>query len=88
VHEFRHHALGLVLVVAASQHLHRVAEAVFAPQAFLEQVRIVGNQLVGGLEDAAGAAVVLFELDDLEIGVVVLELVQVLGARTAPGVHD
>ena len=87
VHEFRHHALGLVFVVAAGQHPHWVAEAVLTPQPLLEKVRVVGDECVGGLENAAGAAIVLFELDDLEVGVVVLELVQVLGARATPRVH-
>ena len=76
-----------MFLVAAGQYPHRVAEAVFAPQAFLEDMRIVGDQLIGGLQDAAGTTIVLFELDDFKVGVIVLKLVQIFGARAAPGVH-
>ncbi|MNM29021.1 hypothetical protein D3C81_395510 [compost metagenome] len=84
--DFHGHAFGLGFLVLAADHADLVAHAHFAPQLLFERMRIVGDQHVGAAQDAAGGAVVLFEHDDLQGGVVLLEQHQVLGARTTPGV--
>ncbi|MNQ38732.1 hypothetical protein D3C85_523250 [compost metagenome] len=58
-----------------------------APQLLLERMRVVGDQHVGALEDAAGGAVVLLEHHHLEAGEVVLEQHEVFRPRAAPGVN-
>ena len=81
-----HHLLGLGLGVLAGQHADGFAVAQFAPQALLEHVRVVGDEPVGALEDAAAGPVVLFQLDDLQARIVLLQPAQVLRACAAPGV--
>ena len=80
------HPLGLVLGVAAVGHDDLVARAVLGPQALVEQLLVIGDDGVGGFQDAARGAVVLLELDDLELGVVLLQQLQVLDVRAAPGI--
>ena len=84
--QLHHHQLGLVLGVLRGGDGQRVAGAVLAPQALVEQLGVVGDQRVGGLEDALHRAVVLLELDHLEARVVALQGAQVLAVRAAPGV--
>ncbi len=57
-----------------------------APQVLLEQLGVVLDEVVGALQDALRGAVILFQLDDAQGGVVVLQVVQVGGTGTAPGV--
>ncbi|MNS69804.1 hypothetical protein D3C72_1031320 [compost metagenome] len=47
---------------------------------------VVGNQYVGALEDAPLGAIVLFQLDELEAGEILVQQHQVLRLGTAPGV--
>jgi hypothetical protein len=62
-----------VLGVAAVGDDDLLALAVLGPQALVEELLVVGDDGVGGLEDAARGAVVLLELDDLELRVVALQ---------------
>ena len=86
VQQLRYHAFRFVFLIARLHDPDRVAETQLAPQAFLEDVRVVADQGIGGLEYASGGAVVLFQLDDLEIGEVALQVHQVFRLRAAPGV--
>jgi hypothetical protein len=56
------------------------------PQLLVEQFFVVRNQRVGRLEDAYRRAVVLFELDQLEVRVVARQPAQVLDVGAAPAV--
>ncbi len=58
----------------------------FRPQLLLEGVRVVGDQDVRALQNAAGGAVVLLEHHHLQRGEVFLQLHQVFRPRAAPGV--
>ena len=49
-------------------------------------MRVVANEFIGALQDAAGGTVVLFQLDDFEHGVILLQLRNVFRACTAPRV--
>jgi len=86
VDDFRHDLLGFDHFVPVAQYAQRIAVAQLAPEFFLERVRIVRNQMVGDFQDAAGRAVILLQLDDLEPRVVFLQLCQVFGLSAAPGV--
>ena len=81
-----HHRLGLVLVVVAGDHLDRVAEAERGPQPLGVQLGVVVDQRVGGSQDGAAGAVVLLELDHLQLRIVVGQAPQVLQGRAAPAV--
>ena len=64
----------------------RLALALIAPQFLDVGVRVVGDQGVGGAQDARAATVILFQLDDLQVGVIARQQVEVFRLRTAPGV--
>ena len=84
--EPRDDELRLGLVVAGGQHADRVAVAERAPQALLEQLRVVRDQRVGALQDAHAGTVVLLELHHGERRVVARQLREVLQRRAAPAV--
>src|ERR1700730_1571461 len=52
-----------------------------------EAARVVGNESVGRLQNGGGGAVVLLEAEQLRVGVVAAELLQVLDARASPAVY-
>ena len=79
-------AFGFVLVVAAFDDAQRRAIGLLAPELLVEHVRVVRDQRVGRAQHAAGAAIVLLELDDLELRVIARELGEVFRIRAAPGV--
>ncbi len=64
----------------------RLAFAAGGPQLLAQAALVVGDQRVGGLEDAGGGAVVLLQTDGLGIGKILAELLQVLDPRAAPAV--
>ena len=84
--EARDNSLGLVLLVVALDHAHRLAIAERAPQFFLEQLRVVADHHVGCAQDVAGRAVVLLQRDDLERRVLLRQALQVVDGRAAPAV--
>ena len=77
---------GFRFFVAQAVDVDAFAVVDGAPQAFFDDVRVVGNQGVGGGEDALVAAVVLFEFDGFEARVVFVQVQDVLRARAAKGV--
>ena len=58
----------------------------FRPQALVEERGVVGDEGVGRGEDATRGAVILLELDHLQLGVVLLQQLQVLDIGAAPGI--
>src|SRR5690606_10877584 len=84
--DFQGHALALGLLVARTDHTDLVAVAHLRPELFLEYVRVVGNQHVGALEDAAGGAVVLLQHHHFQRGVILFQAHQIFRARATPGV--
>ena len=82
----RHRAFGLVLFAVALDHAYRLAVAELAPELFLEDLRVGRDHVVGGLQDVAGRAVVLFERDDLELRIVLRQALQVVDGGAAPAV--
>jgi hypothetical protein len=80
------HRLGLLFPILADADGDRVAVAEVGPQLLVEQLLVVRNQGVGRLEDAYRRAVVLFELDHLQVQVVARQPAQVLDVGAAPAV--
>jgi hypothetical protein len=66
--QLHHHRFGLVLRGLAGHHGHRLAGAVLGPQLLVEELLVVGDHRVGGVQDARGGAVVLLQLDDPQVG--------------------
>jgi hypothetical protein len=64
----------------------RIARAELGPQLLVEQFLVVRDQGVGRLEDAYRRAVVLFELDHLEVRVVARQAAQIGDIGTAPAI--
>ncbi len=82
----RHGALGLVLLVVAGHHAHRLALAQFAEQRLGEQLGVRPDDVVGRAQDGRGGAVVLLQLDDLELRKVLRQLLQIVQRGAAPAV--
>ena len=49
-----------------------------APHAFLDLVAVVGDDIVRRLDDGLGGAVVLLQTDQLVVGIIVLEVEDIL----------
>ncbi|MOA57747.1 hypothetical protein D3C78_1819850 [compost metagenome] len=64
--QFPHHPLGLVIFIVGRDHLQLFAVAQFGEQAFFKDVRVVGNQDIGGLQNTFAGTVVLLKLDHLQ----------------------
>ena len=77
---------GLLAVVAALEDDEGVALGAVGPEAFAVAVRVVGDDVVGGVEDARGGAVVLLEFDDPGGLKGVLEAEDMSGLGAAPAV--
>ena len=81
-----HGALGLVFFVVGVHHAHRLAFTQIAPQVFGEQLGVGANHVVGGPQNGTGGAVVLLQLDDLELRVINRQLFQVVQRGAAPAI--
>ena len=81
-----HGALGLVFFMVRVHHTNRLAFAQIAPQVLGKQLGVGANHVVGGPQNGAGGAVVLLQLDDLELRVVNRQLFQVVQRGAAPAV--
>ena len=58
-----HHPLRFGKVAGGFKHAHRLARASVGAQVFAQAVAVVADQLVGRIQNVAGAAVVLLQLD-------------------------
>src|SRR5690606_210536 len=82
--DFGGHPLGFGVFVGAADNANGVAQAHFAPQRLIKVVGIVGDQMVGDAQNTAGGAIVLLQLDHLQLGIVAGELRHVFRAGAAP----
>ena len=82
-----HHVLRFFFLVLGGHDVQRVAVTVFAPQVFFVQPGVVGDDAVGGAQDADGRAVILRQLDDFQARVILVQLVQVFHVGTAPAIN-
>ena len=81
------HRIGFVFFIFTRQHLHHIAQPVFAPQLFLKQFGIVADDLVGNPQNARAGAIILLKLNHFQIGVVLLQQTQVFHVRTTPSIN-
>ena len=82
----RGHERRLVALIQRVVQRDALALARLGPQRLLLAPAVVGDDLVGRVEDVAGGAVVLLELDDLRLGEVLLKVEDVPDVRAAPAV--
>ena len=81
-----HDPIQLLLFIGVFNELHRVAHAQLAPQTFLEQVSVVADYVVRAFKDSRRGAVILFEPDNFQAGIILTQLQQVFGTGAAPSV--
>src|SRR5580704_7705940 len=79
--------LRLVALVEGGVELDRLTTRAAGPELLAEAVGVVRDQAVGGLENGAGRAVVLLELEEQRSRVIAAEVLQILRARTSERVH-
>ena len=79
-------ALRFVLLILGEQHFELHPLIQFGEERLVIDVRVVGDQDVGALEDTSLGTVVLLQLDQLEAGEIFAQQHQILRLGTAPGV--
>ena len=84
--DLRANPAALVALVRGLVHADLLAVASVGEEALGLAVRVVGHHGVCRVEDVAGGAVVLLELDHVGVGVVLLEREDVLDVGATPGV--
>ena len=77
---------GFVQVVVSGVHENRPAGPRIGPEVFAEALGVVADQRIGGLENPASRPIVLLEPHHLDIGEVLLEVVDILDLRPTPTV--
>ena len=82
---FRHH-FPFFALVSGTQKAYAVAYGVVGPNLFLYLLHILSYDGVGGIYDDLGGAVVLFEFEEVQVGVVAAEVEDVLYVGTAEGI--
>jgi hypothetical protein len=78
--------LGLGEVAGGLHHPHRLARPRFGAEVFPQAFGVVGDQLIGGIQDVAKAAVVALQFDDLLHAELALEVGHVADLRAAKSV--
>ena len=74
-------------VAEAVNKIDFVAGFVFRPENFFLAVAVVLNYGVGGVKDLLSGAVILFELDSFGVGIILLEIENVLHIGAAETVN-
>ena len=82
----RYGAFGLVFFAVTVLHAHRLALAQLGKQRFGKQLGVGANHMVGRTQDGAGGAVVLLQLDHLQLRVVLRQALEVVERGAAPAV--
>ena len=81
------HILRLQLLVLHRDHANRLTLAVFRPQFFLKQFRIIRNHRIGRIQNPLGRAVILLQFDHLDLRKVALQQFQIVQSRAAPRIN-
>ena len=77
---------GLLPLVSGGEEFDGFACGQLRPQGFFHAARVVGDDLIGRVQNIGGAAVVLFQLDDLRVREILLEIQNIADVRAAPAV--
>ena len=83
VHDLRGDIARLVVLICGAVERERVTGFGLRPERFALAAGVVGDNVVGSVEDAAGAAVVLLEADGAGILVLLFKVENVLDRRAA-----
>ncbi len=83
VHDLRGDIARLVVLICGAVERERVTGIGLCPERFALAAGVVGDDVVGGIQDAAGAAVVLLEADGAGILVLLFKVENVLDRRAA-----
>ena len=78
VHDLRGDVARLVVLVRSAVERERVAGIGLCPERFALAAGVVGDDVVGGIQDAAGATVVLLEADGARVLVLLFKIEDVL----------
>ena len=78
VHDLRGHIARLVVLVRGAVERERVTGFGLRPERFALSAGVVGDDVIGGIKDAAGAAVVLLEADGARVLVLLFKIEDVL----------
>ena len=81
-----HRTLGLVRFVVAVHHAHRLALAQLGIEPLGKQLGVGADDVVGRAQDGTRGAVVLLQLDDLQLRIVLRQAPQVVQRGAAPAV--
>ena len=68
------YVLALVGITNALVHYNFLSERILGPHVFLELFLVVGNQDIGGFDNALGTTVVLLQFIERSVGVVLLKI--------------
>ena len=82
--DFPGDGLGLVLLVICLGHGYGDAEAIVGPEALVLALPVAGDDVVGGVEDGLGGAVVLLKEDGPGAGEVLFEAEDVADVGVTP----
>ena len=83
VHDLRGHIARLVVLVRGAVERERVTSFGLRPERFALSAGVVGDDVVGRVQNAAGAAVVLLEADGARVLVLLFKIEDVLDRRAA-----
>ena len=83
----RHHISSLIHFIERGIQFDQRAVAVVGPQFLAQAFRIVRDHRIGGSQDVAGRAVILFQPNGARAGIIVKELLHVADLRAAPAVN-
>ena len=81
-----HSTFCFVFFVVGIHHAHGLALAQFGEQGFGKQLGVGLNHIVGGSQNCAGGAVVLFQLDHLQRWKVLRQFAQVIQRGASPAI--
>ena len=77
---------SLVFLVDGTQQGDTVALCVVGPNLFVYLFHVLGDDRVGGIDYHLGGAVVLFKLEEVEVGIVAAEVEDILDIRATEGI--
>ena len=84
---FCRHTFRFCVFVTRDHDTNRIALFVITPQGFIVDVRIIGDQCIGGFQNGFGRAIVLLQLDQFQARVINRQAFQVFWARTTPCIN-
>ena len=77
---------GFIPLVAGGKEADGFALSPLGPQGLFLAACVMGDDLIGSVQDVGGGAVILLQLDDGSVGIVLLKIEDVADIRAAPAV--